>query len=101
MTQPDAGAVEYFHIELDRHEIILAEGLPAESFLDAGDRHQFDNGGAALVLHPDFASRAWECAAAAPLVQTGPLLEAARRHLRRIADETEDFRYAAIADRPR
>jgi autotransporter passenger strand-loop-strand repeat protein len=29
-------SVTYFHVELPRHAIILAEGLPAESYLDAG-----------------------------------------------------------------
>lgn len=31
----------FFHIELDRHAILLAEGLPAESYLDTGNRHLF------------------------------------------------------------
>jgi hypothetical protein len=46
-------SVEYFHVELDRHAILLAEGLPAESYLDTGNRGFFANGGAPLVLHPD------------------------------------------------
>lgn len=31
----------YLHVELDRHDILLAEGLPAESYLDTGNRGQF------------------------------------------------------------
>ena len=46
-------AVEYFHVELDSHAILLAEGLPAESYLDTGNRGFFANGGEPLVLHPD------------------------------------------------
>jgi Hint domain/GTA TIM-barrel-like domain len=46
--------VRYFHVELDRHDILLAEGLPAESYLDTGNRGLFDNGAAPLILHPDF-----------------------------------------------
>jgi hypothetical protein len=34
--------VEYYHLELASHDIILAEGLPSESYLDCGD---FANGG--------------------------------------------------------
>ena len=45
--------VEYLHIELDEHAILLAEGLPAESYLDTGNRRFFGNGGQPLVLHPD------------------------------------------------
>jgi hypothetical protein len=46
--------VTYFHVELDSHDIILAEGLAAESYLDTGNRAMFENGGQAMVLHPDF-----------------------------------------------
>jgi serralysin len=31
--------VTYYHIKLDRHDLLLAEGLPAESYLDTGDRY--------------------------------------------------------------
>ena len=46
-------AVEYFHVELDAHAILLAEGLPAESYLDTGNHGFFANSGEPLVLHPD------------------------------------------------
>jgi hypothetical protein len=39
----DAETVSYFHIELDRHGVLRAEGLPAESWLDTGNRGLFDN----------------------------------------------------------
>jgi hypothetical protein len=45
--------LRYFHVELDRHAIILAEGLPAESYLDTGNRCAFENAGVPVVLHPD------------------------------------------------
>ncbi len=31
-------AVTYYHIELDRHDLLLADGLPCESYFDAGNR---------------------------------------------------------------
>ena len=37
-------AVTYWHVELDRHDIMLAEGLPCESYLDTGNRAAFANG---------------------------------------------------------
>ena len=46
-------SVEYFHVELDAHAILLAEGLPAESYLNTGNRGFFANSDAPLVLHPD------------------------------------------------
>ena len=36
-------AFEYFHVELDRFDIILAEGAAAESYVDAGNRSAFQN----------------------------------------------------------
>jgi hypothetical protein len=45
--------VRYFHVELDRHDILLAEGLPTESYLDTGNRGVFENADVPMVLHPD------------------------------------------------
>jgi hypothetical protein len=41
--------VEYFHVELARHCVMLAENCPAESFFDNGDRGQFHNADEAPV----------------------------------------------------
>ncbi len=35
--------IDYVHIELDRHDILLAEGAPAESFIDLDSRWMFEN----------------------------------------------------------
>jgi hypothetical protein len=51
--EQDWTSVEYFHVELDAHAILLAEGLPAESYLNTGNRGFFANSGEPLVLHPD------------------------------------------------
>ena len=40
---PDVTEVAYFHVELDRHALLLAEDLPAESFVDNTNRSAFDN----------------------------------------------------------
>ena len=57
-------SVEYFHVELDTHSIVLAEGLPSESYLNTtGTRHFFANANEPVALHPeltdetDYASR--------------------------------------------
>ncbi|MCU4159954.1 Hint domain-containing protein [Acidiphilium sp. AL] len=55
MRQVERHAVTYYHIELPHHAILYAEGTPAESYLETGNRDAFENGGAALLLHPDFA----------------------------------------------
>jgi hypothetical protein len=46
-------AVDYYHVEFDRHAILLAEGLTVESYLDTGNRAFFANSDMPLVLHPD------------------------------------------------
>jgi hypothetical protein len=49
----DLPSIEYFHVELDTHAILLAEGLPVESYLNTGNRSFFVNSDEPLVLHPD------------------------------------------------
>lgn len=39
---PD-GRITYYHIETDKHEIILANNAPAETFIDNVSRSAFDN----------------------------------------------------------
>ena len=60
--------VTYYHVELQAHDVLFAEGLPAESYLDTGNRSMFANGGGILTLHPAFDSpKTWHNDAAAPL----------------------------------
>lgn len=47
------GDVEYFHIETESHEIILAEGVPAETFIDTVSRTRFDNYAEYESLYPN------------------------------------------------
>ena len=47
-------SVTYYHVELDSHDLLLAEGMAAESYLDTGNRSIFANAGLPLTLHPDF-----------------------------------------------
>ena len=60
------------------HDLLLAEGLACESYLDTGNRGAFANCGDAVHMHPDFAIGVWQAAACAPLVRDGAELEAAR-----------------------
>jgi hypothetical protein len=56
VLQPEpSGVVNYYHIELDRHALIFANGAPAESYLDEGCRGQFHN--AAEFVAPPAARR--------------------------------------------
>jgi hypothetical protein len=54
ISRDDAGrSVTYYHVELDTHDVLLAEGLAAESYFDTGNRGMFENGDLPLTLHPD------------------------------------------------
>ncbi len=44
VVQEAASEIMYVHIELSAHSVILAEGLPAESYLDTGNRAAFESG---------------------------------------------------------
>jgi autotransporter passenger strand-loop-strand repeat protein len=46
-------SVTYFHIELDAHAVLFANGAPAESFIDDDCRGQFQNASTAPVAGPD------------------------------------------------
>ncbi|HEY1931520.1 MAG TPA: NF038122 family metalloprotease [Acetobacteraceae bacterium] len=50
--EPGWPRIHYFHVELDQHDLLLAEGLEAESYLDTGNRGMFQNADAPLMLHP-------------------------------------------------
>ena len=89
VTQVEVVEVEYFHVELPRHDVILAEGLPVESYLDTGNRAMFANGAAFLILHPDFgADRRDLPEACAPFVVRGEALERVRARLRGVRQKT-------------
>ena len=45
----------YWHIELDEHAVLLAEGVPAESLLDAAEYVAFDNAAGRPDLPGDYA----------------------------------------------
>jgi hypothetical protein len=73
-------SVEYWHVELDRHDIILANQLPAESYLDTGNRMAFENGGEYLELHPNFRAKHWTDTCV-PLATEGSIVHQVKRQL--------------------
>jgi hypothetical protein len=58
ITQQNVDSVTYWHIELDSHDILIAEGQPAESYLEMGNRGFFASSTAGstvvdLIAGPD------------------------------------------------
>ena len=68
----DRALIEYFHIELDRHDILLAEDTAAESFVDCDSRQMFANARDFEQLYPGDDGPRW--AFCAPRVEDGARL---------------------------
>jgi hypothetical protein len=89
--------VHYYHVEMPRHSLLLAAGLPAESYLDTGNRAFFSNAGLALILHPEFHVNAglkcWELDACAPLAAGSAAVEPVWREL---ANRAESLGYERL-----
>ena len=71
--------VAYWHVELDSHDVLLAENTPAESFVDDNGRGIFHNAHTFHALYPD--ALAVEAVYCAPRVESGHVLAAVRRRL--------------------
>jgi T5SS/PEP-CTERM-associated repeat protein len=87
ILQERRASVTYWHVELDRHDVLRAEGLPCESFLDTGNRPAFANGGTAIHLFADFTARVWDAESCAALTVAGPALDAARMRVAASLDQ--------------
>ncbi len=72
------GSVDYFHIELDSHDVLLAEGAPSESFLDDDSRGMFHNAHEFDVRRQQARVADGFCA---PRVEQGVELEVIRQRL--------------------
>ncbi len=80
ITREPVVSVTYWHVELDAHDILLAEGLPAESYLDWGDRPFFTEGSDHALHNPDFVVPGLT-ARCRPVAVDGPVVEAERARL--------------------
>jgi autotransporter-associated beta strand protein len=71
--------VEYFHLELETHDVILAEGAASETFIDDDSRMMFHNAHEYARLYPNEQQNpAQYCA---PRRNEGYEVETARRHI--------------------
>jgi len=80
IVQPaDTYQVEYFHIELDSHDVIIAEGSLSETFIDDDSRGIFHNAHEYSLLYPrEFRHQVRYCAARN---DSGYEVEAARQRI--------------------
>jgi hypothetical protein len=75
ITRAPHARVDYWHVELARHDLLLAEGLACESYLDTGNRRGFERPAAPRR------ARSWTHDACAPLLLTRAAQAPARRAL--------------------
>jgi len=81
IAQVPRDRVTYWHVELEAHDVVLAEGLPVETYLDTGNRASFANADGAVAMAPEFARGAWAASGCAPLVTEGPAVAETRKAL--------------------
>ena len=94
IVQERVETVSYWHVELESHDVLLAEGLPAESFLDCGSRPAFANAGEFVELHPTFEPLSWNDACA-PLRESGRAVAEVNR---RLIEQAETLGFSRIHD---
>jgi autotransporter-associated beta strand protein len=71
-------SITYWHVELTAHDVLLAEGLPCETYLDTGNRAAFANAGTVVLATPEFARAVWAAGGCAELALNGAAVEHAR-----------------------
>lgn len=74
IAQLPVDTVDYWHVELESHDVLLANNLPVESYLDVGNRAWFAGKAAARDAISD---QSW----ARPFVERGPVIDAIRSRL--------------------
>ena len=79
----DVDTISYFHLALASHDVVLAEGMPAETYLEAGSGDAFGDADGVMRLHrnrqaSDHCAMQWETHGYAPLVMVGAELDKAR-----------------------
>ncbi|QND52563.1 Hint domain-containing protein [Phyllobacterium sp. 628] len=100
IAQVNVDEVTYWHVELDSHDILIANGLPTESYLDCGTRACFEGTGDTLDPERKLATPEEYCR---PLILDGLTVEAVARRLRARAEQlgwvrTTDMDIHLVAD---
>ncbi len=73
-------AITYYHVELDRHDILVAENVAVESYIDTGNRGMFEHAQGTPRRDPVFGRGSrWDASAYAPLCLGGATLREIRR----------------------
>ena len=84
MQERGLARVDYCHVELDSHDVLLAEGAASESYLDDNSRGMFHNASEYAALYPGAPMPGSFCA---PKMDEGYQLEAIRQRLAAVTAE--------------
>ena len=100
ITQLSLNIVTYYHVEVEHdgevvHDLVLAEGLPCETYLDTGNRGAFQNGSGPANPDSGTALDIWRTKACARLVRDGAELASVRAQL---IGWAEELGYATTLD---
>ncbi|WP_267388558.1 Hint domain-containing protein [Sphingomonas sp. GC_Shp_3] len=87
IARVEVAEVNYWHIGLDDHELLVASGLTAESYLDHGESNWSGESGAPSTLTAGERCR--------PFYEDGPIVVAVRE---RLADRARSLGWASSAD---
>ncbi|WP_342153591.1 Hint domain-containing protein [Methylorubrum sp. SB2] len=95
VSQVAAESVTYWHVELDSHDLLIVEGLAAESYLDCGNRRFFaDTDATDLLAAPD-ARPEGPLPFCRPFHEAGPLVDLVRA---RLAERAEALGWRRVED---
>ncbi len=78
LRNDELAPVSYIHIEMDGHDVVFAEGQPAETFVDDASRQMFDN---ADEYYAVYGADPGTVTFAAPRLEEGVQLEMLRRRI--------------------
>jgi len=79
VTTSHTDPIRYYHIELEEHDVIYAEGAASETFVDCDSRHIFHNAADYAALYPNDTAIPWRTCAR--VVERGGKLIAVNRRL--------------------
>ena len=84
-----AQEVSIYHIELATHDVLIADGAPAESYRDDGNRWLFQNADTGRIRSPE--------EACAPILTGGPVVDGIWR---RLLERDAQHRHLPLTDDP-
>ena len=81
IKQIDMATITYWHVEFDTHDVLIAENLPAESYLEMENRAAFVAQGSSVICGDPTTSERTHRDFCRPYFESGPLVDTVRVRL--------------------